>query len=458
MHLDARGLPISIANAKAAAAFDHLVTGYLTFRADTPDRLTAVLEADPDAALAHCMQGYFAMLAFKQAVVPVAVQAARTAQSLAAGATARERSHVAALTAWAGGELDRAIALWESILHAHPHDVVAFRLAHFVNFWLGRPQDMVASVERVIPAWSEDIPGFPSILACRCFAQEEAGNYLGAEPSGRRAIELDPGDLWAAHAVAHVMEMQGRRSEGIQWLTMLAPSWEGSHNLQHHLWWHCALFQLEHGEHAAVLELYDTRFRNLTAPLTVASPDVYIDVQNAASILFRLQRIGVDVGNRWEELADKAEARIGDCLSAFTLPHWLMALTATGRTVAAERMIEAMRAFANGRGTVPPIVRDYVLPIAEAQLAHAAGRHSEAVALMRPAIGGMYRLGGSHTQQDVLEQLFVDAALKARSTTDIRLAVERVAGRRAIPPERFVGWREAANREAVRAATPVNSH
>ncbi len=391
MHLDARGLPLSTASAKSAAAFDHLVTGYLTYRADTPARLTALLEADPDLAIAHCMQGYFAMLSFNQASVPAAVQSARTAQLLAACATPREHSHVAALTAWVEGELDRAIALWESILRTHPHDVVAFRLAHFVNFWLGRPQEMVASVERVMPAWSERIPGYTSILACRCFAHEEAGNYLAAEPSGRRAIELDPGDLWAAHAVAHVMEMQGRRSEGIQWLTTLAPNWEGSHNLQHHLWWHCALFKLEHGDHSAVLDLYDTRFRNLAAPLTVNSPDVYIDVQNAAAMLFRLQRLGIDVGNRWEELADKAEARIGDCLSAFTLPHWLMALTATGRIAAAERMIEAMRTFANGRGTVPPIVRDYALPIAEAQLAHAAGRHAEAVALMRPVIGGMYR-------------------------------------------------------------------
>jgi len=451
MHLDARGLPLSTASATAAAAFDHLVNGYLTYRADTPDRLKVVLEADPDFALAHCMKGYFAMLAFKQAVVPVAVEEARAALSLAADSTPRERSHIAALIAWVEGELDRAIATWESILRAHPRDAVAFRLAHFVNFWLGRPQDMVASVERVMPAWSEDIPGYAMILGCRCFALEEAGNYLGAEPSGRRAIELDPADLWAAHAVAHVMETQGRRSEGIEWLTTLAPNWEGSHNLQHHLWWHCALFMLEHGDHAAALELYDTRFRNLAAPLTIASPDVYIDVQNAASMLFRLQRLGVDVGNRWEELADKAEARIGDCQSAFTLPHWLMALTATGRTIAAQRMIEAMRTYANGRGTVPPIVRDYVLPIAEAQLAHAAGRYAEAVALMRPAIGGMYRLGGSHTQQDVLEQLFVDAALKAGSTADIRLALERVAGRRAIPPERFIGWREAANRAAVGA-------
>jgi tetratricopeptide (TPR) repeat protein len=452
MQDDARGLPISTSSAAAAAAYDHLIVGYLTQRADTPKRLTALLEADPDFALAHCMKGYFAMLGFKQAVVPVAVESARTAQRLAADATPRERSHIDALIAWSEGELDRTIAIWESILRSHPLDVVAFRLAHFANFWLGRPQDMVASVDRLLPDWSEEIPGFSSMLACHSFAHEEAGHYLAAEPSGRRAIELDPGDLWAAHAVAHVMESQGRRSEGIHWLIDLAPNWEGTHNLQHHLWWHCALFELEHGNHAAVLELYDTRFRNLEAPLTVDSPDVYIDVQNAASALFRLQRLGIDVGDRWEELADKAEARIGDCLSAFTLPHWLMALTATGRTAAAERMIEAMRAFANGRGTVPRIVRDYALPIAEAQLAHAAGRHAEAVALMRPALGGMYRLGGSHTQQDVLEQLFVDAALKADSTADIRLAIERVAGRRAIPPERFVGWREAAGRATTGAS------
>ena len=110
MHRDARGLPISTASAKTAAAFDHLIAGYLTQRADTPARLTALLEADPDFALAHCMQGYFAMLAFKQASVAAAVASARTAQSRAADATARERSHIAALTAWSEGELDRAIA------------------------------------------------------------------------------------------------------------------------------------------------------------------------------------------------------------------------------------------------------------------------------------------------------------------------------------------------------------
>ena len=154
--------------------------------------------------------------------------------------------------AWVEGELDRAVAVWESILRDHPRDVLAFRLAHFVNFWLGRPEDMLASVVRVIPAWTEDIPGYASILACRCFAQEECGNYTEAEPPAARAIDLDPGDLWAAHGVAHVLEMQGRRGEGIAWLdSARAATGKAANNLRHHLWWHTALFKLEHGDHAA---------------------------------------------------------------------------------------------------------------------------------------------------------------------------------------------------------------
>jgi len=445
MENDVRGLEIST-SPEGALAYDYMIEGYLTQRADTGSRMEALLAADPDFALAHVMRGYFAMLSFKDAMTPVAREAAETASQRAQNVTRREWSHIDALTNWARGDMDRTLATWEGILRKYPHDIVAFRLAHFLYFWLGRSHEMRTSVDNIMPAWSEDVPGYSTVLACHSFAHEESGDYVAAERSGRKAIELDPGDLWAAHAVAHVLESQGRRTEGIRWLLTLAPNWEGSHNMVHHLWWHCALFKLEHGDTEGALELYDTRFRNLSAPLTVASPDVYIDVQNAASMLFRLERLGVDIGERWVELADKAEARIGDCASTFTLPHWMMALTRTGRTKAAERMVEAMRGFANSRGTLPPLVRDYVLPIAEAQLAHADGRYAEAVELMRPALGGMGQLGGSHAQQDVLEQFFVDAALKAGSTEDVRLALERVAGTRPIPPDRFIGWREAASR------------
>jgi tetratricopeptide (TPR) repeat protein len=303
---------------------------------------------------------------------------------------------------------------------------------------------MQTAVERVFPHWSAELPGWGMVLACRCFAHEEAGNYTLAESAGRQAIEVDPGDLWAAHAVAHVLEMQGRRGEGIDWLRRLEPNWEGANNLKHHLFWHRAMFHLERREFSEALSLYDNGFRDLRSALVQATPDLYIDVQNAASMLFRLQRQGVDVGDRWVELADKAEARIGDCQSAFTLPHWMMALAATGRSASAQRMLEAMRAYGRGNGPNERLVARVAVPLCEAIVAHGEGRAAEAVQRMRPVVGDLYLLGGSHAQQDVLEQLYLDAALKAGSADDVRLMLERVTGRHPVPPARRIGYAAAA--------------
>ena len=137
MHLDARGLPLSTASAKAAAAFDHLVAGYLTYRADTPDRLPPCWKP---TGLRACSlhEGLFRH---------ARLQAGRRSGRRPGGAhravarrraTPRERAHIAALTAWAEGELDRAIAVWESILRSHPHDVRRLPSRPFRQF-LARP-------------------------------------------------------------------------------------------------------------------------------------------------------------------------------------------------------------------------------------------------------------------------------------------------------------------------------
>jgi tetratricopeptide (TPR) repeat protein len=442
---DIHGHALTTESEEAARAFDATVQGYLKYRLDTSQHLKAALKADPAFGMAHVLKGCFAMLAYNQAMVPAARAALAEAERLAEGATERERAHAAALAAWTEDEMDRALSIWEQILADHPRDVLAFRLHHFCAFWMGRPEQMQKAVETVLPRWDSSVPHWGSLLACRAFANEECGNYAVAEAAGREAVGIDPGDLWAVHAIAHVLEMQGRRGEGIAFIEGLRAHFEGANNILHHVLWHQAMFHLERGEFDAVLRLYDEGFRRLDSPVTQMQPDLYIDVQNAASMLFRLSRHGVDVGDRWAELADKAEGRIGDCRSAFTLPHWMMALVATGRFAAAERMLAGMREAAGAnRGTGAPIVARYAVPVSEAVLLHARGDHAGAVAAMRPALQGMYRMGGSHAQQDVLEQLFLDAAMKAGLTADVRTMLERVAGRHPVPPERRLGYAEAA--------------
>src|SRR5215472_16102303 len=120
---DAHGLEVTAASAAVVQAFDHALVGYLSYRADMPQRMTALLEADPEFGLAHCLKGYLTMLAYKQAAVPIATAAAADAARLTAHAAPRERAHVAALWRWIDGEPDRAADIWEQILAEHPRDI-----------------------------------------------------------------------------------------------------------------------------------------------------------------------------------------------------------------------------------------------------------------------------------------------------------------------------------------------
>src|SRR6478735_8608922 len=76
---DAHGLEVTTASSAAVQAFDHALMGYLRYRVDTPQRMAAVFEADPEFGLAHCLKGYFAMLAYKQSALPIAEAAAADA-------------------------------------------------------------------------------------------------------------------------------------------------------------------------------------------------------------------------------------------------------------------------------------------------------------------------------------------------------------------------------------------
>jgi tetratricopeptide (TPR) repeat protein len=435
---DIQGLPLSTRAGAAAEAYNRALASLLGNRADFSVHLKAMLEADPQFALGHCFRGYGAMLMFNRATLPLAADAHRAAKDLAPGATPREQAHVRALGRWIEGDVEGALREWEALLAEWPHDALAIRLAHFNYFWTGRAADMRASLERVAPRWSDALPAYPTLLSCLAFALEETGDYAAAERAGRRAVELDPADVWGTHAVAHVLEMQGRREEGVAWLAGLERHWEGKNNFVHHLWWHRAMFHLELRDTDAVLELYDRRFRNLASPLVAALPDLYIDVQNAASMLFRLERQGVDVGERWNELADKAQARIGDCQSAFTLPHWMMALAAAGRHDSAGLMLRSLQESSSS------LVREVALPVCEAVLAHRRGEHERAVRRMTPVLERLHELGGSHAQRDVLHQLYFDACRKSQRRTEAQALLDSIAARFPVPPSRRVGYAVAA--------------
>ena len=170
----------------------------------------------------------------------------------------------------------------------------------FELFWNGRTHWMLDIAERAAPHWHEGVEGYATFLACRAFANEEAGCYRDAERYGRQAVEMDDTEVWGAHAIAHVLFMQGRYDEGIAWLEALSPNWGAANQIRHHLWWHQCLFLFECGRHERILALLTTEVRNPDSPLVKAVPDASIDLQNFASTLLRLEIRGVDTGGHWQ--------------------------------------------------------------------------------------------------------------------------------------------------------------
>ena len=216
MQSDIRGLKLSTASQAAAGALDATLRAFLEYRLSAGDRLGEVLAADPEFAFAHCVRGYFLNMFFTTALAPKAEAALEKAETLAAaGVTPREQAHIAALRAWNEGDLTKTIGIWDDILVDHPTDLLALRLQHQMTFWMGQPYPLRSALGRVKGAWDDGVPDHGFVLGMYAFAREECGDYAAGESIGRQAVEINPDDLWGVHAVAHVLEMQGRHREGM---------------------------------------------------------------------------------------------------------------------------------------------------------------------------------------------------------------------------------------------------
>lgn len=446
MKRDERNLPLSTDSAEAARLYDGAVEHFLKYRADVMQVAGRMLEADPDFVMGQCFKGYMLLAASNPKHRPEIAATLARAEAGAAATSERERRHVAAFAAWTKGKLDTAFAVWREILDADPTDLLALRICDTTRFRHGHTAKNLEQADRVAPGWSRDMPGYDLFQCVWAFAHEEAGDTKGAEPVIDEAYEADRTNLFPHHVKAHVMEMECRPREGRSWIEAQRGYWAQGNNMIHHLWWHRALMELELGERGAVLDSYDKNIRNLDEPMTKAVPDHYVDLQNAAALLWRLEQMGMAVGDRWRELADKAEARTGDVGHLLLVPHLMLALAATGRGEAAERFLAALHERAADQALwTAPTVREVVIPVCEAVLAHRRGDYGRTVDLLEPRQQQIRLLGGSNAQRDIFSQFLIDAAMKAGRRELVSTMIAHETATRTVPPTARAGYAAAAN-------------
>ena len=429
MRSDPFGTDLSTRDARAHSAFTSATRRILEHRPDVDVALVDALAADPMCTGAHAMRGLCqALLARSETMVlarahlGAAITAAREG-----GATASETALVKTLDLAANGSLRAAAAICETHLLDHPGELLFAKLAHSIRFMAGDTERLGVAIERSLDVADPRTPGFGFLLGCRAFTLEEHGHFAEAEKTGRRALDLEPRDAWAIHAVGHVHEMTGRVDTGLAWIEAQRPVWSQCNNFALHMSWHAALFHMERGAYDATLDLYD---REIWPRVS----EDFRDMCNAVALLFRLGAQGVDVAGRWDELANLAARRSCDRTLVFASLHHLVALIAAGRLHEAADLVESLERPLQPGDDQEQVLRLVGRNLARVLLDGARGlaRAEDVNVLLRH----LSCLGGSAAQRDLFMRALAELAVRRGDHAGVACVL--AARRRLKRDDRFV--------------------
>ncbi|OGB13237.1 MAG: hypothetical protein A2W72_21655 [Burkholderiales bacterium RIFCSPLOWO2_12_67_14] len=418
---DAIGLNLSGGNGRALDLLEQALHEFRCFAGNPVATAEAALAEAPDLVMAQVLRAWLYLLSSEAAGVAPAREALAAARELPHNE--REAWHLRAIAQLCDGQWRAAALTLEDLSVHHPLDALALQAGQQLDFFLGDARMLRDRIARALPAWSATMPGWHAVLGMQAFGLEETGDYARAERLGRQAVDLQPRDGWAQHAVAHVLEMQGRRDEGIEWMRG-NEGWQTDNFLAVHNWWHLALHHLAQGDVTEVLSLYD-------GPIHGHRPEVHVELVDASALLWRLDLQGADVGARWGSLAERWAPFAGDGHYAFSDWHAAMAFVAAGREDLLQTLLQAQRQAMTREGDNAAFTREVGSAVTRACIAFGQQDWARAVALLRPVRSQSHRFGGSHAQRDLIDLTLIAAAQRsgqqalARALEQERLALAR---------------------------------
>jgi len=413
---DRWGVPVRAGSAEAVTRLDQAIEDLAALAGNPIAEAEAAVAADDGLVLGHIYRAYLALYGTTPEGVATAAGILKTLDEAVMGE--REAHHMRAARSWAEGDWEAAARSLERALLCHPRDLLALKVAQDLYFFLGNRLELRDVAARVLPAWPRDLPGWGYVQGIYAFGLEENADYRQAESRARAALDHNRRDVWSVHALAHVFEMEGSQRAGADFLATSAGDWSGSYFAVHN-WWHKGLFHLELEETGEALALYDS-------PIRARRSTEWLDVVDAAALLWRLSLFGADVTERAAQLAADIDDLVSEPVYIFNDWHALMAFGLAGDHARAERVI-----LANRHLTAPTnraAAARAGLDLLEAFSALAAGRPERAIDLLIDIRPRANAVGGSHAQRDVIDLTLIAAAARAGDDSLARaLVTERVA-------------------------------
>jgi tetratricopeptide (TPR) repeat protein len=414
MPRDYLGNPVTGQREDTLHSIDDFIEGYLAYETRAENILKAA-EADPASCMANVYAGMLWMLLESPQAPARAGKYVIAAERAAPHGTRREQMNAAMLRAWSDDDMERTLGLCDQLSDEFPRDLAIVKTHQYFEFNRGNAPGMLRAALKVAAA-NADVP---YVYGMKAFGYEQCHLLDEAESEARSALAMRRKEPWAQHALAHVLLTRGRMDEGAQFLEDASDTWSGLNSFMlTHIWWHLALFYLSQGRDSEALQIYDRHCWGV-------AKDYSQDQIGAISLLARFEIAGIDVGNRWEDVADHLAARATDTVQPFLTLQYLFGLARAGRPQA-EELLEAVRDYA---GRAPPfsraVWREVALPGCEGLYAYARGDYGRAWRNLSDVAPRLAETGGSHAQRDLFEQILLDAALKSGRLVNAQQQLEQ---------------------------------
>jgi hypothetical protein len=403
MVTDRYGLPLSTTSAAARDAYVAGCEAKLTMYPGAIEAFDRAIGAEPGFALARVGKAHV-LLERGDAAAGRASMAA--ANSLSAGLSAREASHIAFFNLLVAGDAAAALSALYVHLDAWPRDALVLGTAAFTNGLIGssgragQKRMLLALLDRLAPSYGDDW----WFMAHHGMALSENGQRDAARPKIERSLAQNPRNPWAAHACAHLSYEDGEPNAARAFLASWLPVYPRNGPLYSHLSWHLALGHLEAGDAAAAFRL----FREAFAP-DVHSGPTRGKLNDGVSFLWRWELAGNPRDRAaWRILHNLASGAFPRAGVAFSDMHAALAQIVAGDHAAVDaraRDIEALAdagRYPSGR-LVPAVSRGFA--------AFERRDFPAAIDALEPIVGDLERIGGSRAQLDLVEFTLLQAYL-----------------------------------------------
>lgn len=391
MSVDVWGSPVQAGDPTTIDDWNEAWRQALHFVDDPFETLARANDADTAFALGSVFTGTYRLLGGARPNDAAVLSDLARAKERATSDT--DRMHVQALLHMAAGNFTKAGRCWEDI-SAIQRDFAAIRFAHDVYLHVGDEARRLRSSQRAFDSWGRTEAGWGFLAGQLSFALEEAGIYDEAEVLGREALALDPLDLWSRHALAHLYEALDDSDAAFSLLTDDQDVWTAQEGLAVHIWWHLALRLIGERRYDEALAIHDAQQSVATTPFRMC---------DLASLLWRLELVGVEVGDRWDVLADRFAERPEWHMSGFLDLHGAFIYTRRPNHDHAERFFSGVaNQYRDGTSENADTFNNIVQPLVSS-IRGGASNPADAIVELDQIADSTHRIGGSIAQRDIID-------------------------------------------------------